>query len=72
MSRFIRSQSRLLRQICGNSQRQFLQQQQKYSQQINEPVVSRKKKYIYTAFLGVSLIGFGYYIAKEREYGNLI
>lgn len=72
MSWFIRSHGRLLRQIYGQSRTQFVRQQLRYSQQnIPEPVVNRKKKYLYTAFLGVSLIGFGYYVKKEREYGNL-
>lgn len=71
MSWFIRSHGRLLRQVCGQARSQLVRQQLKYSQQnIPEPVISRKKKYLYTAFMGASLIGFGYYVNKEREYGK--
>lgn len=77
MSRFIRSQSRLFKQMCTNSRPQLIQQQLRYSQQStsepnSEPVVSGRKKYLYTAFLGSVVIGFGYYLKKELEYGNLI
>lgn len=72
MSWFLKSQSRFCRQVCGIVRGQFVQQQLRYSQQnIPEPVVSRKKKYIYTAILSGSLIAFAYYVNKEREYGNL-
>lgn len=51
----------------------MFQQQLKYSQQsISEPVVNRKKKFIYTAFIGASFIAFSYYVYKEKEYGNYI
>lgn len=73
MSRFIRSQSRLLQQMCAGSRPQWIQQQLRYSKQSpSEPVVTGRKKYLYTAFLGTVVIGFGYYLKKELEYGNLI
>lgn len=70
MSRFVGTQSRLFKQMCSRAQ--FVQQQLRYSQQNIEPVVSGKKKYVYTAVLGSAVIGFGYYLKKEVEYGNLI
>lgn len=71
MSSFIRSQGRLFKQVFGGSQCRLIQPHLKYSQQIStEPVVSRKKKYIFTAFVGLSFIAFGYYVKKEKEYGN--
>lgn len=73
MSILIRNQGGLLRQILGTNRRRIFQQQLKYSQQnVLEPVVDRKKKYIYTAFIGTSLIAFGYYVYKEKEYGKFI
>lgn len=73
MSRFIRSQGRLLRQFWANARVQFVQQQSRYSQKsIPEPTVSRKKKYLYCVFLGASAIAFGYYVNKEREYGSFL
>lgn len=71
MSSFIRSHGRLFSKIFRNPQSRLVQQQFRYSQQTTtEPVISRKKKYIYTAILGVSCIAFGYYVRKEKEYGN--
>lgn len=66
------SQGRYFRQFCGSVRTQFLQPKCKYSQQntVVEPTISRKKKYLYTAFVGVSVIAFSYYVHKEREYGN--
>lgn len=73
MSIIIRNQECLFRQILGSSRRRIFQQQFKYSQQnVLEPVVNRKKKYIYTAFIGTSLIAFSYYVYKEKEYGKFI
>lgn len=73
MSIIIRNQGCLFRQILGSTRRQMFQQQLKYSQQnLSEPVVNRKKKFIYTAFIGTSLVAFSYYVYKEKEYGNLI
>lgn len=73
MSIIIRNQRNLFRHILGTSRRQIFQQHSKYSQQnVLEPVVNRKKKYIYTAFIGTSLIAFSYYVYKEKEYGNFI
>lgn len=73
MSVFIRSQGRLIRELCGNVRKSSLTQQLKYSQQKipDSPIVSKKKKYLYTAFLGASIFGFAYYVNKEREYGNM-
>lgn len=72
MSSFIRSNGRLFRKLFDNSPNRIFQQRLKYSQQSStEPVISRKKKYIYTAFLGLSCIAFGYYVRKEKEYGKL-
>lgn len=73
MSVFIRSQGRLIRELCGNVRRSNITQQLKYSQQKipDSPIVSKKKKYMYTAFLGASIFGFAYYVNKEREYGNM-
>lgn len=72
MSWFVRSHGQLVRQVCGRGRCQLVQQKLRYSQQnIPEPVVKGKKKYVYTAFLAGSLIAFGYYVNKEREYGNL-
>lgn len=57
--------------MFGTAERRVIQQQLKYSQQsVAEPVVNRKKKYIYTALLGTSLIAFSYYVYKEKEYGK--
>lgn len=75
MSSLIRYQGRLIRQLCSSSRlgcfrQQFCQQLRNSSQNISEPVVSRKKKYFYTALVGASLIGFGYYVIKEEEYGK--
>lgn len=72
MSVLIRSQGRLFRELCGSVRSGVIKQQLNYSQQqiSNSPVVSKKKKYMYTAFLGASILGFGYYVSKEREYGN--
>lgn len=70
MSSFVRSQHRLFKQILNNSTNRFVQQNFKFSQQKSaDVVVNRKKKYFYTAFLAASLVGFGYYVQKEREYG---
>lgn len=72
MSWFIRSHGQLIRQVCGRGRSQFIQQKLRYSQQKNpDVVVSGKKKYISIALLGGSLIAFGYYVKKERDYGNL-
>ncbi|XP_031627153.1 protein SCO1 homolog, mitochondrial-like [Contarinia nasturtii] len=69
MSWLVRSQCQLFRQFSGSLRTQFLYPKCKYSQQsIAEPTISRKKKYIYTAFLGASVIAFSYYVHKEREY----
>lgn len=71
MSSFIRSQCRLFKHFSGCSQYRIIQQNHKYSQQnYVEPVVSRKKKYLFTGFIGMSFIAFGYYLHKEKEYGN--
>lgn len=76
MSSLIRYQSRLISQLCGGSRlgcfrQQFGPQLRNSSQNISEPVVSRKKKYIYTGLVGASLIAFGYYLKMEEEYGKI-
>lgn len=71
MSSFIRSHNRLFKKVFDCPRYRIIQQNVRYSQQSNvEPVVSRKKKYIFTALIGASCIGFGYYVKKEKEYGN--
>lgn len=73
MSLLIRNQCSLFRKIFGTTKKRIFQQQLKYSQQnVLEPVVNRKKKFIYTAFIGTSLIAFSYYVYKEKEYGNFM
>lgn len=74
MAIFIRNRSSLFRQLLfGTTEKRTIQQQFKYSQKtVAEPVVNRKKKYIYTAFIGTSLIAFSYYVYKEKEYGKIL
>lgn len=73
MSVFVRYQGRFIKELCGSVRGGVIKQSLKYSQQKpSDPVVTGKKKYLYTAILGASLFGFGYYINKEREYGTVL
>lgn len=74
MSQFVKHQCRLLRLFNRSFQYRFVQQKFNYSQNPipnTEVKFNRKKKYIYSAVLGVCCLGFAYYIKKEKEYGNL-
>lgn len=70
MSQLIRYSNRLFGQF---SRKALLQPKLNYSGQAIKPndiKLSRKKKYIYTAFIAASTIGFAYYVKKEKYYGK--
>lgn len=69
MSYLIRVSRNIFQKFQVNRSSALIQTQLKYSQKSDEIKVSRKKTYVYTAFIGVAAAVFAYYVQKEKQYG---
>lgn len=73
MSYLVRFQNQFSAKLCNHWRGAITAQKFNYSQKAapTETVkVSRKKTYLYTAFISIAGLAFAYYVKKEKDYGN--